>query len=225
MTDETTPQPQSTPNESAATEVHATTPSTEGSERRRSRKRVIWIGSLAAGVLVLGGAGTAWALSENDDDALAGDALDRASEVALAEVGDGSVTDSERRDGGGFELEITRPDGREIDVLLDGDYEVVAVDRGDDGRDGDAADADQHEGDATDTTDDATGSTTLEPLTDDEIARAADAALAETGGGEVVDVDRSDDADHAFEVEVRLADGTEVEVELDESFAVVPSGR
>jgi uncharacterized membrane protein YkoI len=61
------------------------------------------------------------------------------------------------------------------------------------------------------------------PLTADETARASDAALAETGEGEVVDVDRSDDRDHAFEVEVRLADGSEVDVHLDADFTVVSS--
>lgn len=232
MTDDTTPQNPTTPESPSPAALDApggTTPG--GTARRRSRTRVLWIGSLAAGVLVLGGAGTAWALSEGeDDDTLTGTALDRASEVALAEVGDGTVTDAERTDDGGYELEITRQDGRETDVLLDGDYDIIAIERSGEGRDDDAA-ADDDRGepadDAEDRSDD--GSTgddgALAPLTDDEIARAGEAALAATGAGEAVDVDRSDDPDHAFEVEVRLADGAEVDVELDESFAVVRSDR
>ena len=59
------------------------------------------------------------------------------------------------------------------------------------------------------------------PLTDAEIASVTDAALAEAGGGTVTDVDRSDDLDHAFEVDVLLADGDELEVDLAEDFSVV----
>lgn len=59
------------------------------------------------------------------------------------------------------------------------------------------------------------------PLTDAEVASATDAALAEAGSGTVTDVDRSDDADHAFEVDVLLEDGDELEVELADDFTVV----
>ena len=37
----------------------------------------------------------------------------------------------------------------------------------------------------------------------------------------VTDLDRSNDADHAWEVEVTAADGRETDVELDAEFAVV----
>lgn len=59
------------------------------------------------------------------------------------------------------------------------------------------------------------------PLTDAEIAAVTEAALAEAGGGTVTDVDRSDDRSHAFEVDVRLENGDELEVGLDESYVVV----
>lgn len=59
------------------------------------------------------------------------------------------------------------------------------------------------------------------PLTDAELASASDAALEEAGGGTVTDVDRSDDADHAFEVDVLLEGGDELEVELADDFTVV----
>ena len=58
-------------------------------------------------------------------------------------------------------------------------------------------------------------------LTDAERTSAIDAAIAEVGEGTVTDVDRSDDADHSYEVEVTFADGRDVDVELDGDFRVV----
>ena len=37
----------------------------------------------------------------------------------------------------------------------------------------------------------------------------------------MTDAETSDDADHAYDVEVRLDDGTEVDIDLDASFGVV----
>jgi hypothetical protein len=59
------------------------------------------------------------------------------------------------------------------------------------------------------------------PISDTERARASAAALAQVGEGAVTDVDRSSEADHAWEVEVTFADGQDVEVELDRDFIVV----
>ena len=50
--------------------------------------------------------------------------------------------------------------------------------------------------------------------------RAVAAALAATGGGTVLETEAGDDG-AAYGVEVRLADGRQVEVNLDESFKVV----
>lgn len=58
-------------------------------------------------------------------------------------------------------------------------------------------------------------------LTGADLEQATDAALAETGEGEVVDAEREDDRDAAFEVDVKLDSGTYVEVSLDENFDVV----
>jgi uncharacterized membrane protein YkoI len=59
-------------------------------------------------------------------------------------------------------------------------------------------------------------------ISDADRSKAEKAALAtpEAKGGTVTDVERSNDADHAYEVDVQLADGTDVDVELDESFSV-----
>ena len=59
-----------------------------------------------------------------------------------------------------------------------------------------------------------------EPLTGSTLERATAAALAHTGGGTVVETESGDDG-AAYGVEIRLADGRVVEVELDESFDVI----
>ena len=58
------------------------------------------------------------------------------------------------------------------------------------------------------------------PLTGSTLEQATAAALAHTGGGTVVETEVGDDG-AAYGVEVKLADGRTVEVELDESFRVV----
>ena len=59
-------------------------------------------------------------------------------------------------------------------------------------------------------------------ISDADRTKAEKAALAEpeAKGGTVTDVERSNDADHAYEVDVQLEDGTDVDVELDDSFTV-----
>jgi len=52
--------------------------------------------------------------------------------------------------------------------------------------------------------------------------RASSAALAETGGGEVTETEVGDE-EGAYEVEVTRADGSQVDVHLDEDFNVLGS--
>lgn len=200
--------------------------STAAPRRRRPSRRTIWIGGAVAGVLALGGAGIAIADEVNDgSDPLDDATRDRVAAAATAYTNGGELTDAERDDDGGYDAEVRLDDGTEVDVRLDEDYTVVSSDNDDSAEDSaddrgatdDDGTADQGSGSA--------GSTDADDaaLTADETTRASDAAIAETGEGEVVDVDRSDDRDHAFEVEVRLADGSEVEVHLDADFAVVSS--
>ena len=59
-------------------------------------------------------------------------------------------------------------------------------------------------------------------LTGTDLSRASEAALAETGGGEVVDSEVEGE-ESGFEVEVNLSDGRQIEVQLDANFAVVSS--
>jgi hypothetical protein len=58
------------------------------------------------------------------------------------------------------------------------------------------------------------------PLSGSALTQASEAALAETGGGQVVDSEVEDE-ENGYEVEVNLADGRQMEVQLDENFAVV----
>lgn len=74
---------------------------------------------------------------------------------------------------------------------------------------------DQVDDDGTNEVDDA-------PLAGADAERAISAALEHTGGGEVLETEVGDDG-AAFEVEIRLADGSEVEVNLDADFAVTGS--
>jgi hypothetical protein len=58
------------------------------------------------------------------------------------------------------------------------------------------------------------------PLSGTTLERASQAALDHTGGGTVVDSETGDDG-AAYGVEVRLSDGSQVEVSLDADFKVV----
>ncbi len=53
---------------------------------------------------------------------------------------------------------------------------------------------------------------------------AAKAALAEVGGGQVLEVEHADDGESGYEVEVERTDGSYVEVNLDNSLDVVSTG-
>ena len=59
-----------------------------------------------------------------------------------------------------------------------------------------------------------------QPLTGGALAKASAAALAHTGGGTVTETEVGDDG-AAYGVEVRLPDGRQVEVALDEAFQVI----
>jgi uncharacterized membrane protein YkoI len=62
------------------------------------------------------------------------------------------------------------------------------------------------------------------PLTGTDLERASEAALAETGGGDVVDSEVESE-ENGYEVEVNLDDGRQVEVQLDADFAVVSTSE
>lgn len=58
------------------------------------------------------------------------------------------------------------------------------------------------------------------PLTGSTLAKASAAALEHTGGGTVTETEAGDDG-AAYGVEIRLDDGSQVEVNLNENFNVI----
>jgi uncharacterized membrane protein YkoI len=91
------------------------------------KKRTVII-LTAAGALAAGG--TAIAAGGGDDDAtdtpISGNALERARAAALADT-PGRVTETEVGDEEShYEVEVTRPDGSQVDVQLDRDFNVVS---------------------------------------------------------------------------------------------------
>ena len=197
------------------------------------KKKTIWITSAAVGtVLVLGGAGIAVAVTDPFDgnDRLTGSTLDRAGSAALDEVGSGTVTDAEKSDDAGtaYEVEVTLDNGEEVDVELDTSFGVVRVDGGStagksSASTGGASDAASPSA-SPEATPDAGDSDDLPALTEADTAAASAAALAALPAGTVgtiTEVERSDDFDHAYEVEVTLENGQDIDVELDDAFAVV----
>ena len=119
----------------------------------------------------------------------------------------GTETDDEE---GAYEIEVTRPDGTQVDVHLDEDFQVLSQDADDEDGDDDGRD-DDGDRDADD-----------RALSDQERTGAEQAAVAEVDGT-VTDVEASDDPGEAYEVEVTAADGTEWTVELDADFKVLDS--
>ncbi len=59
-----------------------------------------------------------------------------------------------------------------------------------------------------------------QPITGTALARASEVALASTGGGRVTETEVGDE-DSYYEVEVTLAGGRQMDVQLDKSFSVV----
>jgi hypothetical protein len=60
------------------------------------------------------------------------------------------------------------------------------------------------------------------PITGEALTKASQAALAFTGGGAVTATEVGDEESY-YEVEVTKADGSQVDVQLDENFVVVGS--
>lgn len=90
--------------------------------------------TIVAGTLVIAlaaaGGGVALAAGGDDDATdtpITGAALERASQAALAEVGEGRVTETEIDDEESYyEVEVTLDDGHQVDVQLDEQFRVVS---------------------------------------------------------------------------------------------------
>jgi uncharacterized membrane protein YkoI len=94
----------------------------------RTKKALV----VGAGVVVVAGVGGGVAIASSDDAAtqqpITGKALERASAAALAETGEGKVTETEVDDEESwYEVEVTLPDGSQVDVQLDRSFHVVGT--------------------------------------------------------------------------------------------------
>lgn len=104
------------------------------------RTRIAVVAAAVVGVAAAG-TGAAVASGSSDDDgtetAITGQELERASDAALEHTGGGEVTDTEKGDEESlYEVEVTLDDGREVDVQLDENFDVVSTedDRNEDDR-------------------------------------------------------------------------------------------
>lgn len=92
------------------------------------RRRTRWVAAAAVAAAVIGG-GTGIAAATGGDDhdqPITGDALTRASTVAIAHAGGDRVTGTEVGDEEGYyEVEVTLPGGGQVDVHLDQAFKVL----------------------------------------------------------------------------------------------------
>jgi uncharacterized membrane protein YkoI len=102
----------------------------------------IIIGVVAVAALAIGGTAIANNIGGDDDGsdkAITGTALDKAKAAALAHTGSGKVTETEAGDEeGAYEVEVTMPDGSQVDVHLDKSFHVLGQQGDDDGSGDDA---------------------------------------------------------------------------------------
>lgn len=95
------------------------------------RNKARWIAGAGIAVGVISGSGVAVAATsptgEEADVAITGPALERAA-AALESTGSGEVTETEVGDEEGYyEVEVTLPDGSEVDVHLTSDFTVIGT--------------------------------------------------------------------------------------------------
>jgi uncharacterized membrane protein YkoI len=90
--------------------------------------RTLVIAAAVAMLVALGAAGIAYANGGDSEEQLTGPEAEKAKSAAIGAVGGGTVTEVEPDDGNGtgvYEVEVTRDDGSQLEVHLDGDYNVV----------------------------------------------------------------------------------------------------
>ncbi len=97
---------------------------------------------IVAGFAVLaavgGGAAYATGVADDGEQPITGTALERARAAALEHTGGGRVTETEVDDEDSkYEVEVTLPDGSQVNVQLDADFNVVGEEVDDESEDGD----------------------------------------------------------------------------------------
>ena len=98
--------------------------------------RTLVIAAAVSMLVALGGAGIAYANGTDSEEQVTGPEADKAKSAAIAAVGSGTLTEVERDDGDGtgvYEVEVKRDDGSQVEVHLDGDYNVVGQEADEDG--------------------------------------------------------------------------------------------
>jgi uncharacterized membrane protein YkoI len=95
------------------------------------KQRLALVGVLIVGVLT---AGVAIAATSGDDDKpLTGSTLERATAAALEHTGGGTVIETEvGDDGAAYGVEVRLSGGREVEVNLDEDFNVIGQENDDD---------------------------------------------------------------------------------------------
>jgi uncharacterized membrane protein YkoI len=102
--------------------------------KKMKRKTIIGVAVGTAAVAAAAVGGVTVAATSDDDTPITGDALERATAVALDHLGGGTVTDTEEGDEDSYyEVEVTLEDGRQVDVQLDRDFNVVGSQEDDPG--------------------------------------------------------------------------------------------
>jgi len=97
------------------------------------RKRKLVAGAVAVLALLGVGTGVCIASSTDDDQPIAGDARQRATEAALEHVGEGTVIETETGDdGAAYGVEIRLDDGSVVEVELDENFDVTGTEQDDD---------------------------------------------------------------------------------------------
>ena len=132
--------------------------------------------------------------------------VDRAAKAAVAATHGGEVVQAgrETENGATWEVEVARPDGHRVDVLLDARFGVMNV------------------SDERDTAESTAG---LAAPVKSDVGRqahlAARAAAKAAGGGFLMDVDRDPQKGATWEVEFAKLDGRRVSVLLDDRLRVI----
>ena len=98
-----------------------------------TKRRLGIVGAAAAVVLALGGFAALASgsgvpgVGDDNEQPITGAALEKASAAALAETGGGTVSETEVGDEESlYEVEVTLPDGSQVDVQLDENFTVVS---------------------------------------------------------------------------------------------------
>ena len=102
--------------------------------------RTLVIAATVAMLLALGGAGIAYANGGDSEEQATGPEAEKAKSAAIEAVGGGALTEVERDDGddgygtsGVYKVEVKREDGTQVEVHLDGDYNVAGQEADEDG--------------------------------------------------------------------------------------------